>query len=166
MWKGEEEDDYEMVEELPFDSERKKMSIVRRADQDIIAFTKGAPDLLLRDCSFILEDGAGASAHGRRPRAHHESQRRPFGPGPARPGRRFPAPRAGAPLLHGRGHRAGPDLRRARGHDRPAPVRGPRRHGQVPAVGHPDGHDHRRPQEHGRWPSPAISASMAPNRGP
>ena len=57
IWKGEEEDDYEMLEELPFDSERKKMSIVRRADQDIIAFTKGAPDLLLRDCSYILEDG-------------------------------------------------------------------------------------------------------------
>jgi Ca2+-transporting ATPase len=57
IWKGEEEDDYEMVEELPFDSERKKMSIVRRADQDLIAFTKGAPDLLLRDCSTILEDG-------------------------------------------------------------------------------------------------------------
>jgi Ca2+-transporting ATPase len=57
IWKSGEEDDYEMLEELPFDSERKKMSIVRRADQDIITFTKGAPDLLLRDCSAILEDG-------------------------------------------------------------------------------------------------------------
>ena len=43
---------------MPFDSERKKMSIVRRADQDLTAFTKGAPDLLLDDCTFILEDGA------------------------------------------------------------------------------------------------------------
>ena len=58
VWKGEEEDVYEMVEELPFDSERKKMSIVRRADQDMTAFTKGAPDLLLNDCTYILEDGA------------------------------------------------------------------------------------------------------------
>ncbi len=58
VWKGEEEDAYEMVEELPFDSERKKMSIVRRADQDMTAFTKGAPDLLLNDCTYILEDGA------------------------------------------------------------------------------------------------------------
>jgi Ca2+-transporting ATPase len=57
IWKGEEEDDYEMVEELPFDSERKKMSIVRRADEALTAFTKGAPDLLLKDCTFILEDG-------------------------------------------------------------------------------------------------------------
>jgi Ca2+-transporting ATPase len=58
VWKGEEEGGYELVEELPFDSERKKMSIVRRADQDLTAFTKGAPDLLLKDCTYILEDCA------------------------------------------------------------------------------------------------------------
>ena len=58
IWKGEEEASYELLEELPFDSERKKMSIVRRADQDLTAFTKGAPDLLLGDCTHILEDGA------------------------------------------------------------------------------------------------------------
>jgi Ca2+-transporting ATPase len=57
VWKAEEEDDYELVEEIPFDSERKKMSVVRRADQDLTVFTKGAPDLLLKDCTFILEDG-------------------------------------------------------------------------------------------------------------
>ena len=57
IWKADEEACYEIVEELPFDSERKKMSIVRRADQDLTAFTKGAPDLLLKDCSYILEDG-------------------------------------------------------------------------------------------------------------
>ena len=58
IWKEEEEDAFELVEEVPFDSERKKMSIVRRADQDLTAFTKGAPDLLLGDCTFILENGA------------------------------------------------------------------------------------------------------------
>ncbi len=58
IWKGEEEAGYELLEELPFDSERKKMSIVRRADQDLTAFTKGAPDLLIGDCTRILEDGA------------------------------------------------------------------------------------------------------------
>jgi len=58
VWKGEEEDTFEMVEEIPFDSERKKMSIVRRADRDLTTFTKGAPDLLLKDCTYILEDGA------------------------------------------------------------------------------------------------------------
>ena len=58
IWKGEEEQAYEVVEEIPFDSERKKMSIVRRADQEMTVFTKGAPDLLLKDCTFVLEDGA------------------------------------------------------------------------------------------------------------
>ncbi len=58
VWKGEEEDTFELVEEIPFDSERKKMTIVRRADQDLTAFTKGAPDLLLNDCTYLLEDGA------------------------------------------------------------------------------------------------------------
>ncbi|MGZ5423289.1 MAG: calcium-transporting P-type ATPase, PMR1-type [Candidatus Aminicenantales bacterium] len=58
VWKAEEERAYELIEELPFDSERKKMSIVRRADQDLTAFTKGAPDLLLKDCTYFLEDGA------------------------------------------------------------------------------------------------------------
>ena len=58
VWKGEEEAAYEMVEEIPFDSERKKMSVVRRADRELTAFTKGAPDLLLDDCASILEDGA------------------------------------------------------------------------------------------------------------
>ncbi len=58
IWKEEEEASYELLEELPFDSERKKMSIVRRADRDLTAFTKGAPDLLIGDCTRILEDGA------------------------------------------------------------------------------------------------------------
>jgi P-type Ca2+ transporter type 2C len=57
IWRAVEEEAYEMVEEIPFDSERKKMSIVRRADQDLTVFTKGAPDLLLNDCTFLLEDG-------------------------------------------------------------------------------------------------------------
>jgi Ca2+-transporting ATPase len=58
IWKVEEEQAYEIVEEIPFDSERKKMSIVRRADQDMTVFTKGAPDLLLKNCTYVLEDGA------------------------------------------------------------------------------------------------------------
>jgi P-type Ca2+ transporter type 2C len=57
VWKEEEEGTFELVEEIPFDSERKKMSIVRRAEQDMVVFTKGAPDLLLKDCDSILEDG-------------------------------------------------------------------------------------------------------------
>jgi Ca2+-transporting ATPase len=58
IWKAAEAETYELVEEIPFDSERKKMTIVRRDGSDLVALTKGAPDLLLRDCVAILEDGA------------------------------------------------------------------------------------------------------------
>ncbi len=58
IWKKEEEHLYELTEEVPFDSERKKMSMVRRhADREFLVFTKGAPDVLLDDCTYVLEDG-------------------------------------------------------------------------------------------------------------
>jgi Ca2+-transporting ATPase len=57
IWKQDEEKALELAEEIPFDSDRKKMTIIRRADQDFIVFTKGAPDILLKDCTHILEDG-------------------------------------------------------------------------------------------------------------
>jgi len=57
VWKSEQEASLGLVEEIPFDSERKKMTIIRRAGRDYAAFTKGAPDILLGDCARILEDG-------------------------------------------------------------------------------------------------------------
>jgi Ca2+-transporting ATPase len=46
-----------LVEELPFDSERKRMTMVRRKGDQHIAFVKGAPDVLLELCSHIQEKG-------------------------------------------------------------------------------------------------------------
>lgn len=40
--------------EVPFDSERKKMTMVRRTPSGPVAFVKGAPDVLLRDCQAWL----------------------------------------------------------------------------------------------------------------
>jgi Ca2+-transporting ATPase len=40
--------------EVPFDSERKKMTVVRRTPSGSVAFVKGAPDVLLRDCQAWL----------------------------------------------------------------------------------------------------------------
>lgn len=40
--------------EVPFDSERKKMTMVRRTLSGPVAFIKGAPDVLLRDCQAWL----------------------------------------------------------------------------------------------------------------
>jgi Ca2+-transporting ATPase len=59
------------VAEIPFDSERKRMSTVHRYDQTavqtllpvgfsypiVFAFIKGAPDVVLRLCSHVLQDG-------------------------------------------------------------------------------------------------------------
>lgn len=43
--------------EVPFDSERKKMTMVRRTPSGPVAFVKGAPDVLLRDCQAWLTRG-------------------------------------------------------------------------------------------------------------
>ncbi len=58
IWKESEEKRFAFVDEIPFDSERKKMTVIRRANGRILAFTKGAPEGLLEDCRFIRENGA------------------------------------------------------------------------------------------------------------
>ncbi len=45
------------VDEIPFDSERKKMTIIRKVDGKRIAYVKGAPDQLLKNCTGIQIDG-------------------------------------------------------------------------------------------------------------
>lgn len=57
IWKEKLEQESPFVEEIPFDSERKKMTIVRRDKDKLIAFVKGAPDILLNDCTEIEENG-------------------------------------------------------------------------------------------------------------
>jgi Ca2+-transporting ATPase len=47
------EAEYSFVEEIPFDSERKKMTIIRRQGGKYFAFVKGAPDVLLDNCTEI-----------------------------------------------------------------------------------------------------------------
>jgi len=57
IWKEEKEKGASFVDEIPFDSERKKMTIVRKDKDKLIAFVKGAPDVLLNDCTEIEENG-------------------------------------------------------------------------------------------------------------
>jgi Ca2+-transporting ATPase len=53
--------EYPFYEEIPFDSDRKQMTILRRKGSQHIAFVKGAPDILLANCNTIEENGKSLS---------------------------------------------------------------------------------------------------------
>jgi Ca2+-transporting ATPase len=57
LWKDRLENDYLFIDEIPFDSERKKMTIIRKNNGNLIAYVKGAPDILLNDCTNIEDKG-------------------------------------------------------------------------------------------------------------
>jgi len=50
---------FKFIEELPFDSDRKRMSVIfkNRINKKTEAYIKGAPDLLLKACNKIIIDG-------------------------------------------------------------------------------------------------------------
>ncbi|MFX0076147.1 MAG: cation-translocating P-type ATPase, partial [Candidatus Hermodarchaeota archaeon] len=50
-------ENFEKLDEIPFDSDRKMMSVVGNIDGKTYALIKGAPDVLLRNASYILENG-------------------------------------------------------------------------------------------------------------
>lgn len=58
LWKDKLEEEFPFAQEIPFDSERKKMTIVRKDKESLVAFVKGAPDILLGDCAAIEEKGS------------------------------------------------------------------------------------------------------------
>ncbi len=53
IWKREAEESAAFLDELPFDSDRKKMTIIRRLNGRRVAYVKGAPDVLLADCTSV-----------------------------------------------------------------------------------------------------------------
>ena len=62
--KGKLEDKYlkknfQFIEELPFDSDRKRMSVIfkNKINKKTEAYVKGAPDLILKQCSKVFEKG-------------------------------------------------------------------------------------------------------------
>jgi Ca2+-transporting ATPase len=52
------EEEFPFLDEIPFDSERKKMTVIRNSSSRATAFVKGAPDILLGDCTGIQENNA------------------------------------------------------------------------------------------------------------
>jgi len=49
---------YERLDELPFESERKKMTTVNKLDGRFVAFTKGAVEVLLQQSDSYMENGS------------------------------------------------------------------------------------------------------------
>jgi len=56
LWKEKLEAEYPFVEEIPFDSERKKMTMIRKDKDKYVVFVKGAPDILLNDCVNLQKE--------------------------------------------------------------------------------------------------------------
>lgn len=57
LWKKDLEKGYHFIEEIPFDSERKMMSVLRKDNGNRTLFVKGAPDVLLSCSKHWLVDG-------------------------------------------------------------------------------------------------------------
>ena len=58
LWKETLEAERPFVEEIPFDSARKMMTVVRRGPGGrLVAYVKGAPDILLSRCTHVSENG-------------------------------------------------------------------------------------------------------------
>jgi len=62
LWRDEVEERLPRVAEIPFDSDRKRMTTIhQKGEGEYIAYVKGAPDVILPFCNTILEDGADVS---------------------------------------------------------------------------------------------------------
>ncbi|MGX4601159.1 cation-translocating P-type ATPase [Faecalimicrobium sp. JNUCC 81] len=48
---------YSRLNELPFDSDRKLMSTINKIDNEVVMFTKGAPDVVFSRCKHALNNG-------------------------------------------------------------------------------------------------------------
>lgn len=56
-WREKIERKEERVYDIPFDSTRKRMSVIYENDKNLHVYTKGAPDIILERCSHIYLDG-------------------------------------------------------------------------------------------------------------
>jgi Ca2+-transporting ATPase len=81
LWRDEVEEKYPRVAEVPFDSDRKRMSTIHQTDgASFIAYVKGAPEVMLPLCDTILEEGQDEPLTGAR-RQHIENVIRDLGKG-------------------------------------------------------------------------------------
>ncbi len=52
-----EKEAYNRLDEIPFDSSRKLMSVLCLENNNLISYVKGAPDQLLEKCAFVIKNG-------------------------------------------------------------------------------------------------------------
>jgi Ca2+-transporting ATPase len=139
-----------MIHQIPFDSERKLMSVVVRDDRHRERmYSKGAVESLLPRCTHWLRNGARAA---RRRRTPQDSRRHDRDGQPC-------AARAGARGTRRRRRsrsRGQPHLRRAGRHDRPAARRSPPGGRHLPPRRHAPRDDHGRPPGNGRRHCPGA----------
>jgi Ca2+-transporting ATPase len=57
LWPEELNHQFPRIGEIPFSSERKRMTTVHQTPQGSIAYSKGAPELVLRSCRYIYAEG-------------------------------------------------------------------------------------------------------------
>ena len=57
LWQQRLNNEFPRVAEVPFSSETKRMTTVHQTPQDNIAYSKGAPEVILSSCSHIYRDG-------------------------------------------------------------------------------------------------------------
>jgi len=57
LWPEELNRRFPRIGEIPFSSERKRMTTVHRASEGSVAYSKGAPELVLDSCRYIYADG-------------------------------------------------------------------------------------------------------------
>ena len=50
------EESYPRVQEIPFTSESKRMTTLHRTEKGLVAYTKGAPEIILENCDSILTE--------------------------------------------------------------------------------------------------------------
>ena len=54
IWRGTLASSFPRIKELPFNSERKRMTVICKQHDEFVAFLKGAPEIILERCTHIL----------------------------------------------------------------------------------------------------------------
>ena len=147
-------DEAPKVDEIPFDSDRKRLVTVHRTGDGLVLYAKGALEMLLPACGWVSQIGGPPPAHSRGRdgvprRADDDGAERLAGPG-LRPSRAARWLRSHTPRRRPRARWAG----RSRGS---AATRGAGGHRALPPRRYPRRDGDRRPSRRPRSPSAARS---------